>query len=125
LKEHILPALLGSQEIHKVVVDREITEPILAKGKKGKITKNPTKPTAGASPTTPVTIKAWVWKPMTPTPKDAPKEVQERFGAAVGVGQDFSHLSKRRQGAREEKIQRDLKKMRRLQAKKKRQELSR
>lgn len=61
---------------------------------------------------------------MTPEPKEKPKEVQEPFGAAVGVGQDFSHLSKRRQAAREEKIQRDVKKMRQIHAKQKEQELS-
>ncbi|XP_006463738.1 hypothetical protein AGABI2DRAFT_179993 [Agaricus bisporus var. bisporus H97] len=130
LKAHVMPVLLEQQEVHKVVVDRQITEPIFAKGKKGKISKTPTKPTAGASPANPITIKAWVWMPklLQPPPKKTKEEIQEEadepFGAAVGVGDDFSHLSKRRQARREEKIMRDLKTMRRLQAQKEQRQSS-
>lgn len=125
-----MPVLLEQQEVHKVVVDRQITEPVFAKGKKGKISKTPTKPTAGASPANPITIKAWVWMPklLQPPPKKTKEEIQEEadepFGAAVGVGDDFSHLSKRRQARREEKIMRDLKTMRRLQAQKEQRQSS-
>ncbi|KAI0353388.1 hypothetical protein OH77DRAFT_1591391 [Trametes cingulata] len=50
----------------------------------------------------------WVWqlkeaKPPAPAPKPT-----KPFGAEVGVGADFSHLNKRRQRAREEKIERDV-----------------
>lgn len=122
MKQLILPALQGSKEIAKVVVNREITAPIPAKGKKGKITKRPTKETAGASPATPVLVKAWIWKPCTPPPPQPRKEeARKPFGAAVGVGEDWSHLNRRRQGSREGKIQRDLATMRQLQARERRE----
>jgi hypothetical protein len=40
---------------------------------------------------------------------------EEVFGAEVGVGEDWSHLNKRRRRAREEKVSRDVKWIRKLQ----------
>ena len=40
---------------------------------------------------------------------------EEAFGAEVGVGEDWSHLNKRRQRAREEKVARDVKWMKKVQ----------
>ncbi|KAG2144115.1 uncharacterized protein EDB93DRAFT_1087812, partial [Suillus bovinus] len=62
----------------------------------------------------------WLWRITTPSPppKPSPASTQSksellglpRFTAAdVGVGEDWSHSNKRRQHARKEKMQRDLK----------------
>lgn len=37
------------------------------------------------------------------------------FGAEVGVGEDWGHLNRRRRGTRGEKVQRDVKWMRKVQ----------
>lgn len=44
-----------------------------------------------------------------------PAEIADLPPAAVGVGEDWSHLNRRRQRARERKVERDLKWMRTLQ----------
>lgn len=121
MKRSILPVLEEKQEISKRVTDREITAPVPARGKKGKILKQSKKGTATASPATPVTVKAWVWKIAEPSVvKQKTREVpQQPLGAAVGVGEDWSHLNKRRQGSREEKVRRDLGIMRQLRAQQK------
>jgi len=118
LKRTILPALQGNKELTKVVMNREATTPIPVRGKKGKILPRSAQGTAHASPSTPVLIKAWVWKPVDPAdvkPKVQPT-LTETFGTSVGVGEDWSHLSKRRQGSREEKVQRNVAAMKQLQA---------
>jgi hypothetical protein len=43
------------------------------------------------------------------------EEGAAKFGAEVGVGEDWGHLNKRRRRAREEKVQRDVKWMRKVQ----------
>jgi hypothetical protein len=42
-------------------------------------------------------------------------EDEEVFGAEVGVGEDWSHLNKRRRRAREEKVARDVQWIEKLQ----------
>ncbi|KAF9239260.1 hypothetical protein BU15DRAFT_46957 [Melanogaster broomeanus] len=71
-------------------------------------------------------FNTWVWRPLqealAPTTKStkaighAPPGVRELSPAAVGVGEDWSHLNKRRQRARKMKVERDLKRMMDLQA---------
>jgi len=57
----------------------------------------------------PVTTDVWLWKlKARPPPPPAPKPEKPVFGAKVGVGEDWSHLNKRRQRAREEKVARDV-----------------
>ncbi|KAF9450194.1 hypothetical protein P691DRAFT_701661 [Macrolepiota fuliginosa MF-IS2] len=123
LKRSILPVLQGSKEITKAVANREATTPIPLRGKKGKIlARGGAQGTAHASPSSPVIIKAWVWKPFDPAdakPKTQPI-VTAAFGTSVGVGEDWSHLNKRRQGSREEKVQRDVAAMKQLQARERR-----
>ncbi|KAI0337643.1 hypothetical protein BDW22DRAFT_1433176 [Trametopsis cervina] len=54
------------------------------------------------------TLGYFGWKvkePSTPPPPRAPRAV---FGEIVGVGEDWSHLNKRRQRARTEKVSRDV-----------------
>ncbi|KAI0367188.1 hypothetical protein BV20DRAFT_970833 [Pilatotrama ljubarskyi] len=50
----------------------------------------------------------WVWRIRNAEPPAPAPEPTKPFGAEVGVGADFSHLNKRRQRAREEKIERDV-----------------
>ena len=59
-------------------------------------------------------VFAWRVKPPQSAPKQKPEP--EVFGTAVGVGEDWSHLNKRRQRAREESIRRDVKWLRELDA---------
>ena len=57
----------------------------------------------------PTTMSVWLWKMKTrPPPPPEPKKEKVVFGAEVGVGEDWSHLNKRRQRAREEKVGRDV-----------------
>jgi hypothetical protein len=65
-------------------------------------------------------VSTWMWQvvdkskesPFDSTKKDADEEV---FGAEVGVGEDWSHLNKRRRRAREGKVSRDARWTRRLE----------
>ncbi|KAG5642602.1 hypothetical protein DXG03_002500 [Asterophora parasitica] len=94
LKRDILPVLEGQKELYKTRTER-----IPQHAKKSKDT--------APSPTQTV----WVWlpipfaqRPKPPIP-EAPKEV---FGVDLGVGEDLSHLSKRRERSRRAKIRRDV-----------------
>jgi hypothetical protein len=63
---------------------------------------------------------AWLWRPKQASPA-SPKRatavtsaisgLTELTPAAVGVGEDWSHLNKRRQRARKMKVERDLQRM--------------
>jgi len=52
------------------------------------------------------------WSSFEGTKKNEDEEV---FGGEVGVGEDWSHLNKRRRRARDEKVARDVKWMEKLQ----------
>lgn len=57
---------------------------------------------------------AWVWKVIPPGERaepPMPPKVKEVVGTEVGVGQDVSHLSKRRQLARVGKVSREVTKL--------------
>lgn len=57
----------------------------------------------------PTTGDVWLWRLRErPPPPLEPKKAKPVFGAEVGVGEDWSHLNKRRQRAREEKVARDV-----------------
>lgn len=57
----------------------------------------------------PTTTSVWLWKLRAPPPPPPePKKEKVVFGAEVGVGEDWSHLNKRRQRAREEKVASDV-----------------
>lgn len=56
----------------------------------------------------------WRWQIMEPAEKKVVRKVEKPFGVEVGVDADVSHLNKRRQRAREEKVARDVKWMRQL-----------
>lgn len=55
------------------------------------------------------TGEVWLWRlKERPPPPPEPKKAKPVFGAEVGVGEDWSHLNKRRQRAREGKVARDV-----------------
>ena len=57
----------------------------------------------------PTTTDVWLWRTRTrPSPPPEPKKEKPVFGVEVGVGEDWSHLNKRRQRARGEKVARDV-----------------
>ncbi|KAJ3514708.1 hypothetical protein NLJ89_g2219 [Agrocybe chaxingu] len=94
LKTEILPVLAGRQEIRMTHQPRTDLAPVPetpTKGKKKKKTSH----------------MEFVWKPIPPenrwVPKPPPPK-KEVVGTEVGVGADFSHLNKRRQRARVEKV---------------------
>ncbi|KAI8969443.1 hypothetical protein BD414DRAFT_525844 [Trametes punicea] len=53
-------------------------------------------------------VQLWQWQLKSETTEDTAPEEKEVFGKEVGVGADWSHLNKRRQRAREEKVKRDV-----------------
>ncbi len=56
----------------------------------------------------------WLWQLKAHVPEDPPRPEKKTFGAEVGVGEDWSHLNKRRQRARQERVGRDVQWMREL-----------
>jgi hypothetical protein len=57
----------------------------------------------------PTTTSVWLWKMKAqPPPPPEPVQVKPVFGVEVGVGEDWSHLNRRRQRAREDKVDRDV-----------------
>ena len=57
----------------------------------------------------PTKTDVWLWRARErPPPPPEPKKAKPVFGAEVGVGEDWSHLNKRRQRAREGKVARDV-----------------
>ena len=56
----------------------------------------------------------WLWQLKAPVEEKPPRPEKKTFGAEVGVGEDWSHLNKRRQRARQEKVGRDVQWLREL-----------
>jgi hypothetical protein len=55
------------------------------------------------------TTDVWLWRILDEKQVPPKREVEPTvFGEEVGVGEDWSHLNKRRQRARDEKIARDV-----------------
>lgn len=110
----VKPPFTGSQ-IRSVRYLKKVVLPSLANDKE--IEKFHTRTESKQSRTTDV----WLWrvKDRTPSAQHATKTpssgITDLPPAAVGVGEDWSHLNKRRQRAREKKVERDLKRMMTLQ----------
>lgn len=110
LKKEILPILEGNKELETIRTTRIPFNPANVTHATGKRKgKKDASQTSSAAAPAPVTV--WVWKTIDPStlPKPpAPKVIKERFGIEVGVGEDWSHLSKRRMRARFGKVRRDV-----------------
>ena len=117
LKRTILEDLVRTGDIEKVHIKQELS-PAEIEQRKATMSKAHAKKkfvTALSQP-----VSTWMWQlvdkskesPFDSTKKDADEEV---FGAEVGVGEDWSHLNKRRRRAREGKVARDVGWIRRLE----------
>lgn len=111
LKNTILPMLANKKRITQVqatrlVSPRSTVHVPLWKGKdKAKEFVAATDDVEGAIP-----VKVWVWKKVDPRtlPSRKPPPPKPIYGTAVGAGEDWSHLNKRRQRARITKVRRDV-----------------
>lgn len=59
--------------------------------------------------------EVFAWRPKVQQAPPKPKPEPEVFGKEVGVGEDWSHLNKRRRRAREASVARDVKWLRELE----------
>ncbi|KAK7683100.1 hypothetical protein QCA50_013773 [Cerrena zonata] len=103
LKHFVLPELVRQERVKKIHSVRKLTQEeidhrlsLLSKSAREK---------SQISTTTDV----WMWTKTTPRPKPAPQPEPEPFGKAVGEGEDWGHLNRRRRRAREEKVANDVK----------------
>jgi hypothetical protein len=123
LKRVVLPDLVNSKKIEKFCTKRTLSQAEIDH-RLQTVTKAARKEQAVllAAPR-----NTWLWRMTTPSPLPKPLPAStlsksELLGlprltaADVGVGEDWSHLNKRRQRARKEKVERDLKWMWILQA---------
>ncbi|KAG1881929.1 hypothetical protein C8R48DRAFT_682777 [Suillus tomentosus] len=123
LKRVVLPELVNSKKVEKFCAKRTLSQAEIDH-RLQTVTKAARKEQAVllAAPR-----NTWLWRMATPPPPPKPLPAStlsksELLGlprltaADVGVGEDWSHLNKRRQRARKEKVERDLKWMWTLQA---------
>ena len=100
LKRIVLPTLVRQRWIEKVHSVREMTAEELAARKNA-----PAKSARKAAEQG--MAHEWFWQRRIIQVQNPPKP-KEVFGAAVGVGEDISHLNKRRQRSRQEKVAADV-----------------
>jgi hypothetical protein len=123
LKRVVLPELVKSKNVEKFCTKRTLSQAEI-EHRLQTVTKAARKEQAVllAAPR-----NTWLWRTSTPPPPPKPSpsstlSKSELLGlprltaADVGVGEDWSHLNKRRQRARKGKVERDLKWMWTLQA---------
>lgn len=63
-------------------------------------------------------VSTWMWQPVDKPVRRSPvqdEDAKVEFGTEVGVGGDWGHLNRRRRRVREEKVERDVKWMRKVQ----------
>lgn len=108
--------LEGKREIKLVSAPRLPSRlPAPQTGKQGKATQKQAKNSAPLLPAS--QVSAWVWKPVDKAELPAARKVLAGLDGisarerALGVGEDWSHLSKRRQRARVQKVQMDIDKL--------------
>ncbi|THH19639.1 hypothetical protein EW146_g1571 [Bondarzewia mesenterica] len=112
LKRTVLPDLVKLRDIEKVHSERLMTDEEIDHR-----LASMTKAQRAAARSMSTTVHSWLWQEKAvkgPLPKVEEKE-EKVFGAEVGVGEDWSHLNRRRQRAREGKVTRDVKWVRKLE----------
>ena len=108
----MLPDLLQRKEVGLVHSQRTLTQDEI-NARLASMTKAQR---ARAGTLSTATISSWLWQARDYTPPPVVvKEEKATFGTEVGVGEDWSHLNRRRRRAREMKVKRDVKWMRKLQ----------
>ncbi|RPD65243.1 hypothetical protein L226DRAFT_480194 [Lentinus tigrinus ALCF2SS1-7] len=103
LKKVVLPDLQQRGELDKVHAKEQLSEEAIDKLKSHMTTKSSRK-----HATLPSHVEYWRWQIATPKPQPQPVVEKKPFGTEVGVGENWAHLNKRRQRAREEKVSRDV-----------------
>ncbi|KAH8083304.1 hypothetical protein BXZ70DRAFT_910651 [Cristinia sonorae] len=110
MKNVVLQDLLERKEVQKVHTIRTLSKEEIEMRLKS-MTK-----AARRNAEVATTADTWLWKPRTPPAKVEPKPPKPRFGIEVGVEEDWSHLNKRRQRAREASVARDVAWVRQLES---------
>ncbi|KAH9959402.1 hypothetical protein BC827DRAFT_1134576 [Russula dissimulans] len=107
LKRVVLEDLVRTQDIKKVHIKR-VLSPEEIEQRKATMTKAQLKKTSTAALSHPVST--WMWRVVEKSraPSLTKEKDGEVIGAEVGVGEDWSHLNKRRRRAREEKVEREV-----------------
>ena len=111
LKKVVLPDLEQEGVVEKVHTKEPLSEEELERMRANLAKSRKTKPVALSSH-----VAYWRWQLRQARDEEPPKEEKRRFGTEVGVGEDWSHLNKRRQRAREEKVARDVAWLKELEA---------
>ncbi|OCH85068.1 hypothetical protein OBBRIDRAFT_798556 [Obba rivulosa] len=115
LKRSVMPSLTASNDIEKVHKRETLTEEEQQR-KLSLLSKASQKSKAAQLA---AAISVWKWQLKTMKPKRPVPVEKKIFGEEVGAGADWSHLNKRRQRAREEKIRTAIEWLRELQKAKK------
>ncbi|KAI0278326.1 hypothetical protein BC826DRAFT_866315, partial [Russula brevipes] len=108
LKRIVLEELVRTQDVKKVHIKR-VLSPAEIEQRMATMSKAQLKKTSVEALSQPVST--WLWQ-LVDKSKAPPRRAEEEeskgvFGAEVGVGDDWSHLNKRRRRAREEDVTRD------------------
>lgn len=64
--------------------------------------------------TLPSHVQLWQWQLKEAKPQEPVPEETKLYGSEVGLGADWSHLNKRRQRGRQEKVREDMKWLKQL-----------
>lgn len=111
MKRVLLPNLVQRKEVEQIHVKPTITAE--DKAQKLKALSRAQRQTKAVKD---ATHGYFAWRLAQPPNPPKPKPEVEVFGAAVGVGEDWSHLNKRRQNARGKKVGRDVDWLKELRA---------
>ena len=110
MKSAVLPALAKKNEIQRVYTTVTFTQEEIA----ARISKLDKAAQRTANLQATQAVFAWKPKPQQAPPKPKPEPVV--FGKEVGVGEDWSHLNKRRRRARAASVARDVGWLRELES---------
>jgi hypothetical protein len=109
-----LEDLVRTQDIKKVHIKR-VLSPAEIEQRMATMSKAHAKKTSVAAMSQPVST--WMWEVVDKSTLEGTKKDEDEnvFGAEVGVGEDWGHLNKRRRRARKERVERDVKWVKKLQ----------
>ncbi len=120
LKRKVLENLVRTRDIKKVHIKR-VLSPAEIEQRRATMSKAQLKKTSVATLSQP--LSTWMWQLVdnksskgSSLKGGAEDKSEGAFGAEVGVGEDWGHLNRRRRRAREEKVERDVRWMRKLQS---------
>ncbi|KAL4253677.1 hypothetical protein ABKN59_003751 [Abortiporus biennis] len=102
LKRVVLPNLVVRNEVQKIHTTRTLSEEEVQQ-RLQTMTK-----AARKTAHLPTTVDEWRWQLKTPPAVKVTPPPEPVFGTEVGVGEDWTHLNRRRRRAREEKISRNV-----------------